>query len=213
MSVTDLPYIALDKILKRTDLRTKAKAHKILSLVGLPQYCNSFIQRNQETYQCQCCQFTEVCRLLSDFDDDENSLAKRYLSKQVIGQDGEIEFETRTSSYEDQKEKLAIQELVVKAMMDEANVQKAIQDAKDNPGCHLWGSLPCTWWTKWLRMNLPKGGETFEELVSIKQAESRILIYNFRRIGRVVLQGGGTISFYLFILFESTSKQNKMTSR
>jgi len=39
-----------------------------------------------------------------------------------------------------------------------ATIQRALQTTRGNPGSHLHGSLPCTPWTSWQRLNLHRGG-------------------------------------------------------
>ena len=74
-------------------------------------------------------------------------------------------------------------------------VKKASEVIRQRPGCHLHGSLPCTPWPSWQRLNLAKCGEAGRERVRRAREQSLEWAAMFRRLAKATLARGGSISF------------------
>eukprot|EP00972_Heterocapsa_arctica_P105711 15573934-Heterocapsa_arctica.AAC.1 len=80
-------------------------------------------------------------------------------------------------------------------MSDEKTVKFAMKEAKENPGCHLHGSLPCTPWTSWQRLNLRKATEAKKASLMQSRILSMEFVVTFTRLAKSVLAKGGSVSF------------------
>ena len=80
-------------------------------------------------------------------------------------------------------------------IMTDVGYERAEQFARESPGCHLFGSVPCTPWTNLQNLNLAMHGEPFRKKLAEDRAESIRLIGRFIRLARIVHANGGTISF------------------
>ena len=76
-----------------------------------------------------------------------------------------------------------------------ATIQRALQTTRSNPGSHLHGSLPCTPWTSWQRLNLHRGGPATKARVARIREQSLEWVKTFTRLGKATLAGGGSVSF------------------
>ena len=74
-------------------------------------------------------------------------------------------------------------------------LQRALRDIRSRKGTHLHGSIPCTPWTAWQRINLKKAKpETWERILADRQT-SLDYVRTFGRLGRAVIARGGSASF------------------
>ncbi len=60
---------------------------------------------------------------------------------------------------------------------------------------HLWGSLPCTPWTIWQRLNCATLGPEFVKKLSKQRRTSIIMLRHFIIVASKVLAKGGHVSF------------------
>eukprot|EP00972_Heterocapsa_arctica_P053184 7831431-Heterocapsa_arctica.AAC.1 len=82
-------------------------------------------------------------------------------------------------------------------MMDVATITNLNAFVHSNPGSSLHGSLPCTPWSSWQQLNDQKEFDQLRARIFRMRAESMIMLSNFCRVARVVLQYGGAVSFEL----------------
>ena len=80
-------------------------------------------------------------------------------------------------------------------LAQDSNVSRALDAIRVRPGTHLHGSLPCTPWTTWQRLNYKRGSERTRARIDRGRLLSRIFVRNFERLGRAALNGGGSVSF------------------
>ena len=74
-------------------------------------------------------------------------------------------------------------------------VKRALRDIRARRGTHLHGSIPCTPWTAWQRVNLVKAkAETRDRILAEREA-SLGYVRTFLRLGRAVKARGGSVSF------------------
>ena len=59
----------------------------------------------------------------------------------------------------------------------------------------LWGSIPCTPWTRWQDMNVHRHGKPFEVKLQKQRAENLLMVRNFREVALVVHQIQGIIAY------------------
>ena len=74
-------------------------------------------------------------------------------------------------------------------------VDAAAREVRKNPGCHLHGSLPCTPWSAWQSMNLAKASDVAKEKIRKAREKSLEFVVSFKRIAKIALAGGGSVSF------------------
>ena len=74
-------------------------------------------------------------------------------------------------------------------------VNAAAREVRNNPGCHLHGSLPCTPWSSWQKLNLARGSDAAKEKIYKSRKQSLEFIVSFTRIAKVALARGGSVSF------------------
>ena len=77
----------------------------------------------------------------------------------------------------------------------EQTILDALEEAGKHMGTHLHGSLPCTPWSSWQRLNLKKGGPGAQAKVARERAQSLKFIKTFVRVARPVLDAGGSVTF------------------
>ena len=71
----------------------------------------------------------------------------------------------------------------------------ALEEVGKHRGTHLHGSLPCTPWSSWQRLNLKKGGPSVQAKVARERAQSLEFIKTFVRVAWPVLDAGGSVTF------------------
>ena len=77
----------------------------------------------------------------------------------------------------------------------EQTILDALEEVGKHKGTHLHGSLPCTPWSSWQRLNLKKGGPSVQAKVARERAQSLEFIKTFVRVARPVLDAGGSVTF------------------
>ncbi len=77
----------------------------------------------------------------------------------------------------------------------EQTILDALKEVGKHKGTHLHGSLPCTPWSSWQRLNLKKGGPSVQAKVARERAQSLEFIKTFVRVARPVLDAGGSVTF------------------
>ena len=80
-------------------------------------------------------------------------------------------------------------------MLNTDHVNQLLQQLAESEGVDLWGSLPCTPWTKWNAMNCKRLGAKFQEKLRARQAESCRLLRVFLAAARIVLRNHGRVHF------------------
>ena len=76
-----------------------------------------------------------------------------------------------------------------------STIKRALDDIRTRSGVHLHGSIPCTPWTAWQRINLSNAKpEARERILSDRQA-SLEYVKTFGRLGKATIARGGSISF------------------
>ena len=76
-----------------------------------------------------------------------------------------------------------------------AGLEHTLREIKQNPGCSMHGSLPCTPWTRWQSYNEHKLGADFRKKLGEARERSRTMLSNFRIAALEVIKGGGDVSF------------------
>ena len=76
-----------------------------------------------------------------------------------------------------------------------ATITRALKDVRTRRGTHLHGSIPCTPWTSWQRINLHKARPETRERILKERAESLKYVATFQRIAKAALNRGGSVSF------------------
>ena len=74
-------------------------------------------------------------------------------------------------------------------------VNAAAREVRNHPGCHLHGSLPCTPWSSWQKLNLARASDAAKEKIYKSRKQSLEFIDSFTRIAKVALARGGSVSF------------------
>ena len=80
-------------------------------------------------------------------------------------------------------------------LMTKEGLQHAIKLVRQNPGCSIHASIPCSPWSSWVKMNLHKLGKPFRIKLLKKREESLLLLHHFKIVAREVIQNGGSASF------------------
>ena len=80
-------------------------------------------------------------------------------------------------------------------LSNSATIQRALQTTRGNPGSYLHGSLPCTPWTLWKRLNLHRGSQATTDRITRIREQSLEWVKTFTRPGKATLAGGGSVSF------------------
>ena len=76
-----------------------------------------------------------------------------------------------------------------------STVQGALREIRSRKGTHLHGSIPCTPWTAWQRINLKKAKPETQERIMKDRQTSLEYVRTFGRLGRAVIARGGFVSF------------------
>ena len=76
-----------------------------------------------------------------------------------------------------------------------STIQRALRDIRSRKGTHLHGSIPCTPWTAWQRINLKKAKPETRERILADRQTSLEYVRTFGRLGRAVIARGGSASF------------------
>ncbi len=76
-----------------------------------------------------------------------------------------------------------------------AGLQATINTANANPGCDLWGSVPCTPWCRWHSINIGKLGPQFEEKLQAQRRKNLKIVRNFKILAKTRKENGGNIHF------------------
>ena len=74
-------------------------------------------------------------------------------------------------------------------------VKSAFRLIRQHPGCHLHGSLPCTPWSAWQRLNMVKADDASRQRVFRAREQSMEWAATFLKMARSVIAKGGTVSF------------------
>jgi len=76
-----------------------------------------------------------------------------------------------------------------------ATVEKIMQHLRDNPGCSMHGSLPCTVWSAWQWMAIHRYGKQYQHKLDKRRQQSRKMIRSFAKCAALCTQLGGEVSF------------------
>ena len=76
-----------------------------------------------------------------------------------------------------------------------STIRDAFKTIRDHPGCHLHGSLPCTPWSQWQRLNFTKADPEGREKIMRAREQSLEWVATFHRMARSVVARGGSASF------------------
>ena len=69
------------------------------------------------------------------------------------------------------------------------------KEIKARPGCSIHGSLPCTVWCTWQRLNAHRYGPDFRAKLEVRRNESVEMLKSFIGCAEIVLSQGGEVSF------------------
>jgi hypothetical protein len=67
--------------------------------------------------------------------------------------------------------------------------------ARDNPGCHIHASLPCTPWSRWQDMNIHRWGARFRIKLGEQRKRSLVMLNAFIGLAKYIHRRGGAISY------------------
>jgi len=76
-----------------------------------------------------------------------------------------------------------------------ATVEKIMQHLRDNPGCSMHGSLPCTVWSAWQWMAVHRYGKQYQYKLDKRRQQSRKMIRSFAKCAALCVELGGEVSF------------------
>ena len=76
-----------------------------------------------------------------------------------------------------------------------AGLALALQKIEQNKGCHMHGSLPCTAWCSFQRLNEYLYGEQYTLDLDRRKSRSIRMLKNFIVAAKAIKKNGGTISF------------------
>jgi len=76
-----------------------------------------------------------------------------------------------------------------------ATVEKLMQHLRDNPGCSMHGSLPCTVWSAWQWMAVYRYGKQYQHKLDKRRQQSRKMIRSFAKCAELCIKLGGEVSF------------------
>ena len=74
-------------------------------------------------------------------------------------------------------------------------IKRALSDIRTRSGVHLHGSIPCTPWTAWQRINLSQAAQETRDRILTEREVSLGYVRTFARLGKAALARGGSISF------------------
>ena len=82
-------------------------------------------------------------------------------------------------------------------MQDPCQVSQLLEGLESGflDGCDLWGSLPCTAWSRWQTVNLSRLGPHFRAKLLAKREESKVLQRTFFQAAEIVVRRGGRVHF------------------
>ena len=80
-------------------------------------------------------------------------------------------------------------------LSDPDTIRNALNDIRTRRAVHLHGSIPCTPWTSWQRINLARASQETRDRISAERATSLAYVRTFERLGRATLARGGSVSF------------------
>jgi hypothetical protein len=75
-------------------------------------------------------------------------------------------------------------------LLTPAGKQRAFKDARENPGAHLHGSLPCTPWSRWQTMSIHRYGKKFEARLLLARKKSLQFLDVFIELATLVHNQG-----------------------
>ena len=75
------------------------------------------------------------------------------------------------------------------------DMTRLIEIVDQNPGCDLWGSIPCGPWSTWQYVNLSQYGPEFAVELNEARRTSMVMFAAFLRIAKRVRLKGGRIAF------------------
>ena len=74
-------------------------------------------------------------------------------------------------------------------------IKRALNDIRSRSGAHLHGSIPCTPWTAWQRINLSNAKQETRERILADQQTSFEYVKTFGCLGKATIARGGSVSF------------------
>ena len=79
--------------------------------------------------------------------------------------------------------------------LDICTIMSIVNVIVDNPGIHLFGSIPCTPWSRWQTYNLSRLGCKFRKYLEAERQKSIEFVRTFATLAGIVRDTGGTVSF------------------
>ena len=75
------------------------------------------------------------------------------------------------------------------------DMTRLIETVDQNPGCDLWGSIPCGPWSTWQYVNLSQYGPEFAVELNEARRTSMVMFAAYLRVAKRVRFKGGRIAF------------------
>ena len=79
-------------------------------------------------------------------------------------------------------------------LSDPGTIRNALNDIRTRRAVHLHGSIPCTPWTSWQRINLCQAAPETRDRIMAERAASLEYVKTFERLGKATLARGGSVS-------------------
>ena len=80
-------------------------------------------------------------------------------------------------------------------LSDPGTIRNALNDIRTRRAVHLHGSIPCTPWTSWQRINLCQAAPETRDRIMAERAASLEYVKTFERLGKATQARGGSVSF------------------
>ena len=77
----------------------------------------------------------------------------------------------------------------------QSTVQEALREIRSRKGTHLHGSIQCTLWTAWQRINFQRAKPETKERIMKDRATTLDYVRTFGRLERAVIARGICVSF------------------
>ena len=71
-----------------------------------------------------------------------------------------------------------------------AGLRDAVRVAKENPGAHLWISIPCTPWCAWHHVNKARYGEEYSKILKGQRKVNLRMLRHAKIVADIVQQNG-----------------------
>ena len=76
-------------------------------------------------------------------------------------------------------------------LLTKDGLKKALKTVRDNPGCSMHASIPCSPWSSWTYLNLHRLGNRFKTRLLKDRKQSLVMLHNFKIVAREIKSLGG----------------------